>query len=124
MIVVIMDSRNSVRRSNRKKTGMIKKGVSRKNNQSYNRNMLKTLIVLIKYFIIIKIDNLYKILAGYLKKEDKLMQIFKEKYIVNEKGEKIAAILPIKNYEELVENLHDLAIVAERRNETTITLVN
>ena len=100
---------------------MIKKGVSRKNNQSYNRNMLKTLIVLIKYFIIIKIDNLYKILAGYLKKEDKLMQIFKEKYIVNEKGEKIAAILPIKNYEELVENLHDLAIVAERRNETTIT---
>jgi len=70
-----------------------------------------------------KIDNLYKILAEYLKKEDKLIQIFKEKYIVNEKGEKTAAILPIKKYEELVENLHDLAIVAERRDEPTITFV-
>jgi hypothetical protein len=49
------------------------------------------------------------------------MKIFKEKYIVNEKGEKTAAILPIKKYEELVENLHDLAIVAERRDEPTIT---
>jgi hypothetical protein len=49
------------------------------------------------------------------------MQIFKEKYIVNEKGEKTDAILPIKKYEELVENLHDLAIVAERRDEPTIT---
>ena len=49
------------------------------------------------------------------------MQIFKEKYIVNEKGEKTAAILPIKKYEELVEDLHDLAIVAERRDESIIT---
>ncbi|MCK5768691.1 MAG: type II toxin-antitoxin system Phd/YefM family antitoxin [Candidatus Atribacteria bacterium] len=48
------------------------------------------------------------------------MQIFKEKYIVNEKGEKTAAIIPIKKYEELVENLHDLAMVAERRDEPTI----
>lgn len=49
------------------------------------------------------------------------MQIFKEKYIANEKGEKTAAILPIKKYEELVEDLHDLAIVAERRDESIIT---
>ena len=54
MIIVIMVFPHSVRRSNRERTGMIKKGVSHKNNQSYNRNMLKTLIVLIKYFIIIK----------------------------------------------------------------------
>jgi len=50
------------------------------------------------------------------------MQVFKkEKYIVNEKGKKTAAILPIKKYEELMEDLHDLAVVAERRDEPTIT---
>ena len=37
------------------------------------------------------------------------------------KGKKTAAILPIKKYEELMEDLHDLAVVAERRDETTIT---
>jgi len=50
------------------------------------------------------------------------MQVFKkEKYIVNEKGEMTAAILPIKKYEELMEDLHDLAVVAERRDEPMIT---
>ena len=49
------------------------------------------------------------------------MQIFKEKYIVNEKGKKTAAILPIKKYEELIEDIHDLAVVAERRDEPMIT---
>ncbi|MEA2086822.1 MAG: type II toxin-antitoxin system Phd/YefM family antitoxin [Candidatus Caldatribacteriota bacterium] len=50
------------------------------------------------------------------------MQVFKkEKYIVDEKGKKTAAILPIKKYEELMEDLHDLSVVAERRDETTIT---
>lgn len=48
------------------------------------------------------------------------MQRFKEQYIINEKGQKTAAILPIEEYEELMEDLHDLAIVAERRNEPTI----
>ncbi len=49
------------------------------------------------------------------------MQKFKNQYIVNEKGKKTALILPIEIYEELVEDLHDLAIVAERRDEPTIT---
>ena len=49
------------------------------------------------------------------------MQKFKEKYIVNEKGKKTAAILPIKEYEGLLEDLHDIAIVAERRDEPTIS---
>ena len=44
------------------------------------------------------------------------------KYIVNEKGEKTAVLLSIEGFEELLEDLHDLAIVAERRNEPTITL--
>ena len=49
------------------------------------------------------------------------MQVFKEKYIVDEKGKKTAAILPIKKYEELKEDIHDLAVVAERRDEPTTT---
>ena len=48
------------------------------------------------------------------------MQKFKEQYIINEKGQKTAAILPIEEYEELMEDLHDLAVVAERRDESTI----
>ena len=49
------------------------------------------------------------------------MQKFKEQYIVNEKGKKTAVILPIKEYEGLLEDLHDIAIVAERRDESTIS---
>lgn len=41
-------------------------------------------------------------------------------YVVNENGEKVAIILPIEEYEKMKEDLHDLAIVAERRNEKTI----
>ena len=37
--------------------------------------------------------------------------------VSKEKGEKTAAILPIKKYEELIEDFHDLAVVAERRDE-------
>lgn len=43
-------------------------------------------------------------------------------YVVNENGEKVAIILPIEEYERMKEDLHDLAIVAERRNEKTINL--
>ena len=43
------------------------------------------------------------------------------KYIVNEEGKKVAVILSIEEYEELLEDLHDLAVVAERRDEETIS---
>lgn len=49
------------------------------------------------------------------------MQKFKEQYIVNEKGKKTAVILSIKEYDGLLEDLHDIAIVAERRDEPTIS---
>lgn len=42
-------------------------------------------------------------------------------YVVNENGEKVAIILPIEEYEKMKEDLHDLAIVAERRDEKTIS---
>ena len=43
------------------------------------------------------------------------------KYVTNESGEKTAIILPIKDYEELLEDLEDLAIIAERRDEPSIS---
>jgi hypothetical protein len=49
------------------------------------------------------------------------MKRFQEQYIVDEKEQKTAVILPINEYEELLEDLHDLAVIAERRDEPTIT---
>jgi hypothetical protein len=40
-------------------------------------------------------------------------------YITNESGEKTAVILSIAQFEELLKDLEDLAIVAERRDEPT-----
>ena len=45
-----------------------------------------------------------------------------EQYVVDEKGNKIAIILPLMEYQQLKEDLHDLAMVAERRDEETLTL--
>ena len=45
-----------------------------------------------------------------------------EQFVVDEKGNKIAVILPLTEYEQLKEDLHDLAMVAERRDEDTLTL--
>ena len=42
-------------------------------------------------------------------------------YITDEKGHKTAVILSIDDYSELMEDLTDLAAVAERRNEDTIS---
>lgn len=42
-------------------------------------------------------------------------------YITNEAGEKTSVILPISEFEELLEDLEDLAIVAERRDEPTVS---
>jgi len=50
------------------------------------------------------------------------MGIIHEQYIVDNKGKKTAIILPIKQYEKLLEDLHDLAIVAKRREESAISL--
>ena len=46
----------------------------------------------------------------------------KERYIVDEGGKKTAVILEMKDYQRLLEDLHDLAVVAERRDEPTIGL--
>ena len=41
-------------------------------------------------------------------------------YITNDSGEKISVILPIGEFQELLEDIEDLATVAERRDEPTI----
>jgi len=45
----------------------------------------------------------------------------RERYVVDETGKKTEVILPIEVYEKLLEDLHDLAIVAERRDEKPIS---
>jgi hypothetical protein len=42
------------------------------------------------------------------------------KYITDDHGKRTAVVLPISDYEKLLEDLEDLAVVAERRNEPTI----
>lgn len=42
------------------------------------------------------------------------------KYVTDEKGEKTAVILPIDEFEELLEDIEDMAILLERRDEPTI----
>ena len=41
-------------------------------------------------------------------------------YITDDRGERTAVVLPISDYEKLLEDLDDLAVVAERRDESVI----
>ena len=42
-------------------------------------------------------------------------------YLTDEHGDRTAVVLPIGDYERLLEDLDDLAIVAERRGEPVIS---
>jgi prevent-host-death family protein len=42
-------------------------------------------------------------------------------FVINEAGEKTAVVVPIEEYEELLEDLRDLALIAERKDEPTIS---
>ena len=42
------------------------------------------------------------------------------KFLTDKKGKKVAAVIPIKEYEEMMEDLIDLAAIVERRNDETI----
>jgi PHD/YefM family antitoxin component YafN of YafNO toxin-antitoxin module len=41
-------------------------------------------------------------------------------FLVDGNGQKTAVVIPLEEYEELLEDLHDLAVIAERRDEPTI----
>jgi phosphoglucomutase len=43
------------------------------------------------------------------------------KFLTDEKGKKIAAVVPIEEYVELMEDLEDLAAIARQRNEKGIS---
>jgi len=45
-----------------------------------------------------------------------------EQYVVDAEGRKLAVLLSLEQYEKLMEDLHDLAVVAERRDEQTMSL--
>jgi hypothetical protein len=41
-------------------------------------------------------------------------------YLTDEAGKKTAVLLPIADYEKLLEDLDDLSVIAERRDEPTM----
>jgi len=43
-----------------------------------------------------------------------------KQFVVDESGRKTAVILPVEKYDELLEDIHDLAVIAERKDEPTI----
>ena len=43
-------------------------------------------------------------------------------FVVNAEGKKTGVLLSVKQYEKLLEDLHDLAVIAARRDEEPITL--
>ena len=42
------------------------------------------------------------------------------RFVIDENGDRTAVILPIEEYNELLEDLADLAAIAERRDEATL----
>ncbi|MFA4836781.1 MAG: hypothetical protein WC749_12015 [Dehalococcoidia bacterium] len=45
-----------------------------------------------------------------------------DRFAVDAKGKRIGVIIPLKEYQKLMEDLHDLAVIAEHRAEKTISL--
>jgi len=41
--------------------------------------------------------------------------------MIDKSGKKTAVLLPVEEYEELIEDLHDLAVIAERKDEPTMS---
>jgi hypothetical protein len=46
----------------------------------------------------------------------------KERFLTDKKGHKEAVVLDVRKYEELLEDLEDMAIIAERKDEPAIPL--
>jgi hypothetical protein len=46
---------------------------------------------------------------------------FRLRFVTNRKGKKTEVIMKVKDFEELLEDLNDMSIVAERRDEETIS---
>jgi hypothetical protein len=46
-----------------------------------------------------------------------------EQFIVDGNGRTTGVVLPLRRYRKLMEDIHDLAVVAERRKERPVSLV-
>ena len=49
------------------------------------------------------------------------IQELQAQYVTDDKGNKTAVILPIEDFEELLEDIEDLASLLERRDETAVS---
>ena len=63
-----------------------------------------------------------KKLQGFRNKEVLIMKTEKERYVVDDEGKKTDIILSISKYDKLLEDLHDLAIIAERVDESPVSI--
>ena len=45
-----------------------------------------------------------------------------QRYVIDQTGKKTDIILSMDEYQSLLEDLHDLAVIAERKDEPTISL--
>ncbi len=50
------------------------------------------------------------------------MTKLKERYLINAKGQREAVVLDILSYQELLDDLEDLYLIAERKKEPTFSL--
>jgi len=44
----------------------------------------------------------------------------KERFLVDTRGRRTAVVVPLSRYRRMLEDLHDLAVIAERREEPTV----
>jgi hypothetical protein len=55
-------------------------------------------------------------------KKESMTMTMKEQFVVDAKGKKTGVFLPYNRYQKLMEDLHDLNVVAERRTEEAVSL--
>lgn len=48
------------------------------------------------------------------------MEKLHPQFLLDKSGKKKSVMLPIEDYEELLEDIHDLAVVAERKDESAV----
>lgn len=53
---------------------------------------------------------------------ERTMGTVRAQYVIDAEGKRKGVILPVAQYRRLLEDLHDLAVVAERRKEEPISL--
>ena len=50
------------------------------------------------------------------------MAVPRERFVFDNKGNRTGVVLSLRRYRRLLEDLHDLAVVAERRSEKAVSL--